>query len=184
MSGGSAIRAKLVELEGAIAQAEHAAKSETPQQAGLDKDWTINEDGEVRTPPLMCDMRRRKPSVLTMLTRQVVNEEGLPMFDIHEQLPALPESRKIQEIKQPPVEDGAKSKTRYLIKKGGKQTFGKLLPPPLASGRLAASDPPPTPRPRSADRALSHLVHRIGQARPGAAQQGLQDECGRPGAPG
>lgn len=46
------------------------------------------------------------------------------MFDIHEELPALPEPPKIQEAKVAPATDAVQPKTRYLIKKGGKQTFG------------------------------------------------------------
>ena len=47
------------------------------------------------------------------------------MFDIHEELPPLEEQPKIQEIKAAPSEDTAQPKTRYLIKTGGKQTFGE-----------------------------------------------------------
>jgi hypothetical protein len=68
-----------------------------------------------------------------------MNEEGLPMFDIHEELPPLPEQPKIHEIKPAPVEEAAQPKTRYLIKKGGKQTFGMSPDPSCLSRRLLAA---------------------------------------------
>ena len=53
--------------------------------------------------------------------RQVINEEGLPMFDIREDLP-FEEEQEQEKAKKPVVKPkDTKPQMRYLIKKGGKQ---------------------------------------------------------------
>lgn len=52
---------------------------------------------------------------------KVINEEGLPMFDIHEELPAELEVPVVEEEKKEKEPEMPKQQMRYLIKKGGKQ---------------------------------------------------------------
>ncbi|GAA5961414.1 hypothetical protein JCM8115_003440 [Rhodotorula mucilaginosa] len=95
------------------------------------EDWTINERGEV------------------------INEEGLPMFDIHEDLPpddpvSASSSRDGDKSEGGSGTGQAPPKRRYLIKKGGKQTIGTLNP--------KTAPPPPVSGPASSARAHTQAV--------------------------
>ncbi|GAA5982335.1 hypothetical protein JCM11641_002015 [Rhodosporidiobolus odoratus] len=94
------------------------------KQAEEEDDWTVNERGEL------------------------INEEGLPMFDIREDLPpeepsASPPPADVQQDTKP------KPKMRYLIKKGGKQVV-RPLPPPSSRPSPPKSAPPSSPPSRPA----------------------------------
>lgn len=106
------------------------------------EDWTINERGEVRPlPPSKCrstlfraiQQEALNPGFIPPRTRaaQVINEEGLPMFDIHEDLP--PDDPVSASSRDDKLAGGsgaggqAPPTRRYLIKKGGKQTIGAVL---------------------------------------------------------
>ncbi|GAA6020022.1 hypothetical protein JCM8202_004957 [Rhodotorula sphaerocarpa] len=82
-----------------------------------EQDWTINERGEV------------------------INEEGLPMFDIHEDLPAEP----VASTSRGGFASGAATteppKRRFLIKKGGKQTIGSLNSPAAEAAPATPASP-------------------------------------------
>ncbi|GAA6052014.1 hypothetical protein JCM3770_002321 [Rhodotorula araucariae] len=88
-----------------------------------DEDWTINARGEV------------------------INEEGLPMFDIREDLPTetAPAASTVAAAPDPAPSPSAPPK-RYLIKKGGQQVVRPLAPPPTAPtpAPLATSATSPT----------------------------------------
>ncbi|BGP38845.1 hypothetical protein JCM10449v2_002783 [Rhodotorula kratochvilovae] len=115
------LEAKVLSLTQEIedAEADLRKKREDERKAGEgaraatadmgDEDWTINAQGEV------------------------INEEGLPMFDIREDLPAEPAPAASTSIAQPeqPASSSAGPK-RYLIKKGGKQVVRPLAPPSSA----------------------------------------------------
>lgn len=90
---------------------------------GDEEDWTVNERGEVRGSP--AQERTAPPAVLTRVREQVINEEGLPMFDIREDLPAEPAASTLASP-DPAAAAAAEAppKRRFLIKKGGKQTIG------------------------------------------------------------
>ncbi|GAA5945557.1 hypothetical protein JCM3775_002630 [Rhodotorula graminis] len=80
-----------------------------------DEDWTINAQGEV------------------------INEEGLPMFDIREDLPLepAPVASSSKAAQAAPANSSARARG-YLIKKGGKQIV-RPLPPPIHSAPPAPS---------------------------------------------
>ncbi|GAA5916637.1 uncharacterized protein JCM6883_005613 [Sporobolomyces salmoneus] len=84
---------------------------------GEDEDWTVNERGEV------------------------INEDGLPIFDIREDLPPEPEASPAATSSSSNSADATKKKPmRYLVKKGGKQVVR-----PLNSPSASSSLPPPKP---------------------------------------
>ncbi|GAA5900238.1 hypothetical protein JCM6882_002284 [Rhodosporidiobolus microsporus] len=94
-----------------------------------DEDWSLNERGEL------------------------INEEGLPMFDIHEELPAEPIASSSSSLSAAAGQAGddasqPKPKMRYLIKKGGRQVV-RSLPDrsPLSSSTNPKSVVQPTPVP-------------------------------------
>ncbi|GAA5858430.1 hypothetical protein JCM1840_001201 [Sporobolomyces johnsonii] len=130
---------KIVGLEQEIAakEAELKKKREAERKLGKagsegamagmgdDDDWTINERGEV------------------------INEEGLPMFDIREELPLSPEPSASAASASRGPDDGSRPKPkqmRYLIKKGGKQ----VVPPTLKGSASTPTGPLATPSPSSA----------------------------------
>ncbi|GAA5950076.1 hypothetical protein JCM3765_004185 [Sporobolomyces pararoseus] len=93
---------------------------------GEDDDWTVNERGEV------------------------INDDGLPIFDIREDLPPEPETTPIASSSSSEPSDGsAKKPMRYLVKKGGKQVVKSLNSPSTNSTtpnpQPAVSNPPSTP---------------------------------------
>lgn len=64
-------------------------------------------------------------------THQVINEDGLPIFDIREDLPPEPEASPAATSSSSNSADATKKKPmRYLVKKGGKQVV-RTLPLPL-----------------------------------------------------
>ncbi|POY76868.1 hypothetical protein BMF94_0120 [Rhodotorula taiwanensis] len=87
-----------------------------------EEDWTINERGEV------------------------INEEGLPMFDIREDLPPEPVASTSSA-----AADAAKAgsseapKRRFLTKKGGKQTIGMLIVPSSSTLKSVPATAEPSP---------------------------------------
>ncbi|GAA5840746.1 hypothetical protein JCM9279_001207 [Rhodotorula babjevae] len=91
-----------------------------------DEDWTINAQGEV------------------------INEEGLPMFDIREDLPLepMPVASSSKAAQAPPSNSSARARG-YLIKKGGKQVV-RPLPPPIPTPSSALSPPTSTSQPSPA----------------------------------
>lgn len=100
------------ELEEEIARRETEIRSRG--NAGLEEGWKLNERGEVS----FCSFCAR---LLEADRTQVLNEEGLPVFDIHEELG--PEPEVVEEIKSSPAVAKPKPapQLRYLIKKNGKQ---------------------------------------------------------------
>lgn len=60
---------------------------------------------------------------------QVINEDGLPIFDIREDLPEEISTEPIASTSTKPAEPIAKKPMRYLVKKGGKQVVRKSPPP-------------------------------------------------------
>ncbi|GAA6061406.1 hypothetical protein JCM10212_004464 [Sporobolomyces blumeae] len=83
---------------------------------GDDEDWSVNERGEV------------------------INEDGLRIFDIHEDLPPEPEVEKSTASSSSSSSSApVKKPMRYLVKKGGKQVVR-----PLGSPSSPPSQQPPT----------------------------------------
>ncbi|GAA5861382.1 hypothetical protein JCM8547_006112 [Rhodosporidiobolus lusitaniae] len=152
------IAAKEEELK-AKREAERKAHEEkngldaTGGAIGGDEDWSVNERGEL------------------------INEEGLPMFDIREDLPPSPppSTSDLPDV-EATKEEQPKPKMRYLVKKGGKQVV-RPLPPPSGPSRPApkpapspSSAPPSTPSsPKSASAALP--VEDDGSPQPGRLSQ-------------
>ncbi|GAA5911426.1 hypothetical protein JCM8208_005057 [Rhodotorula glutinis] len=90
-----------------------------------DEDWTINAQGEV------------------------INEEGLPMFDIREDLPLEPAAAaSTSKAAQAPSTNSSARARGYLIRKGGKQVV-RPLPPPIPSAAPATSSSPALSQPSS-----------------------------------
>ncbi|GAA5950122.1 hypothetical protein JCM21900_004603 [Sporobolomyces salmonicolor] len=133
------LASKIVSLEQEIAAKEAELKTKREAERKLGKggsegamaamgdndDWTINERGEV------------------------INEEGLPMFDIREELPLSPEPSPSAASASRGPDDGIPPRPkqmRYLIKKGGKQVVRPLAAPAPS----VASPLPPAPRPSPA----------------------------------
>ncbi|GAA5840716.1 hypothetical protein JCM5353_005742 [Sporobolomyces roseus] len=93
---------------------------------GEEEDWTVNERGEV------------------------INEDGLPIFDIREDLPEETSTEPIASTSTKPAEPMAKKPMRYLVKKGGKQVVRPLntssptpsLPKPVPKPSQSATTPP------------------------------------------
>ncbi|GAA6009215.1 hypothetical protein JCM11491_004230 [Sporobolomyces phaffii] len=84
---------------------------------GEDEDWTVNERGEV------------------------INEDGLPIFDIREDLPPEAETTPTPSTSSSKsAETTTKKPMRYLVKKGGKQVVQSLKSPASST----ASSPPPS----------------------------------------
>ncbi|KAM0788187.1 hypothetical protein ACM66B_001346 [Microbotryomycetes sp. NB124-2] len=112
---------RIIELENLIVEQEREHKT-TQKEAG-NEDWTFNDNGEV------------------------INEEGLPMFDIREELP--PESLDPATLDAEPVvkQTTEKPKMRYLIKKGGKQVVKPLNMPSTPSATPLAAPKPAAERP-------------------------------------
>ncbi|BGO90478.1 hypothetical protein NBRC10512_006744 [Rhodotorula toruloides] len=93
-----------------------------------DEDWTINERGEV------------------------INEEGLPMFDIREDLPSEPEPAKPASSATPAASgatsaSNAPQKMRYLVKKGGKTVVRTVNARPPSKPAQAPTSATPSPSP-------------------------------------
>ncbi|GAA5984962.1 hypothetical protein JCM5350_000080 [Sporobolomyces pararoseus] len=128
---------KIESLEKEIASLEGELKSEREQERrqgktnsegaalglGEDDDWTVNERGEV------------------------INEDGLPIFDIREDLPAESGTSPIaSSSSSKPASNPAKKPMRYLVKKGGKQVVKPLkspsAPSPTPIAEPAASNKP------------------------------------------
>ncbi|GAA6027933.1 hypothetical protein JCM8097_001788 [Rhodosporidiobolus ruineniae] len=110
-----------------IKKEQQGAEAATAAGELGDEDWSVNERGEL------------------------INEEGLPMFDIREDIPdsepsssSASSARKAEDIKSKP-------KMRYLIKKGGKQVVRPLNPPtsPLSRPPVSAPSTSPAPAPSS-----------------------------------
>ncbi|GAA5838366.1 hypothetical protein JCM3766R1_005527 [Sporobolomyces carnicolor] len=95
---------------------------------GDDEDWTVNERGEV------------------------INEDGLPIFDIREDLPPEPEPTPTAAPLSSSSTGGTSQKPmRYLVKKGGKQVIRPLgARPDTASSTAKAPEPPKRPSPAAA----------------------------------
>ncbi|GAA5837155.1 hypothetical protein JCM11251_005270 [Rhodosporidiobolus azoricus] len=98
------------------------------------EDWSMNEKGEL------------------------INEEGLPMFDIHEEIPAVPTASSSSTSSSSAtaaaiVDEGAKAKPkmRYLVKKGGRTVVRSLPDRPSSStvtpSTTSKSVVQPTPAP-------------------------------------
>lgn len=92
-----------------------------------EQDWTINERGEVRPHRTYGEdaLDSARLTRARSLGMQVINEEGLPMFDIHEDLPAEPVASTSRGASASGAATTEPPKRRFLIKKGGKQTIGK-----------------------------------------------------------
>ncbi|GAA5880512.1 hypothetical protein JCM3774_000633 [Rhodotorula dairenensis] len=125
----AALEREIAQKEEALRQARHDERRRADKgkgkaldlvagDLGAEEDWTINERGEV------------------------INEEGLPMFDIREDLPAEPvvstSASTDQSVDEP--SSVAPPTRRFLIKKGGKQTVGMLKPT-----KKSTSSPSTTP---------------------------------------
>ncbi|GAA5869786.1 hypothetical protein JCM16303_001792 [Sporobolomyces ruberrimus] len=116
---------------------------------GEDEDWTVNERGEV------------------------INEDGLPIFDIREDLPPEPEAAPASvSSASKESETPGKKPMRYLVKKGGKQVVRPLksssspvksLAPEPTTSAPAKSAPAfaasPVAAAKSSEPALSFLSH-------------------------
>ncbi|KAK4058259.1 hypothetical protein OIO90_000416 [Microbotryomycetes sp. JL221] len=89
------------QLEIEIDEQEQQHKAEQ-RQTGANEDWTFNDNGEV------------------------INEEGLPMFDIREELPPEHQPQPHQDPVGSIQQNNDKPQMRYLIKKGGKQVVRPL----------------------------------------------------------
>ncbi|GAA6008514.1 hypothetical protein JCM10207_007139 [Rhodosporidiobolus poonsookiae] len=123
-------QAKALEKEIEEKEAEMKRKREEARREGagkggeMEEDWTVNERGEL------------------------INEEGLPMFDIHEDLPPTPEPASSPSTSSSAAPDEGKSapkpKMRYLVKKGGK-TVVRPLPTPSPAAPPPAPNPAPPP---------------------------------------
>ncbi|GAA5932411.1 uncharacterized protein JCM15063_001216 [Sporobolomyces koalae] len=88
---------------------------------GDDEDWTVNERGEV------------------------INEDGLPIFDIREDLPEEPEQTNVAaESKTNSAQAPVKQQMRYLVKKGNKQIVRPLKSTSPAPAALAPVTPTTT----------------------------------------
>lgn len=93
---------------------------------GDDEDWTVNERGEVGRAfsSLATQLADTDPSLSRH--RQVINEDGLPIFDIREDLPPEPEPTPTAAPLSSSSSGGTAQKPmRYLVKKGGKQVIRK-----------------------------------------------------------
>ncbi|BGP14830.1 uri1, prefoldin-like chaperone [Rhodosporidiobolus nylandii] len=102
----SDLTTRIAALERDIEEKEKELKAERAKEAqgqqvmtgdAGDEDWTVNERGEL------------------------INEEGLPMFDIREDLPIEEPSSAASRKGKAQEDEKPKPKMRYLIKKGGKQ---------------------------------------------------------------
>ncbi|KAK4696861.1 hypothetical protein P7C70_g8306, partial [Phenoliferia sp. Uapishka_3] len=93
----ASLKALVEVVKDQLQKAEDVAREKAGED-GLEEGWALNDKGEV------------------------INEEGLPMFDIREELPYEEEAEKKDKEKTEAVKPKeVKPQMRYLIKKGGKQ---------------------------------------------------------------
>ncbi|GJN87626.1 hypothetical protein Rhopal_000581-T1 [Rhodotorula paludigena] len=135
------IRDKEAELRHQREQERSKGKGAAGPGAGEmgDEDWTINANGEV------------------------INEEGLPMFDIREDLPSEPQpSASSKAARDADPTKGAAPKMRYLIKKGGKQVVGSThaSPAPKIAPSAPTSATATRPKPSAPDSQPSPFADR------------------------
>ncbi|KAI5481688.1 hypothetical protein MNV49_002914 [Pseudohyphozyma bogoriensis] len=115
------VEKRVVELKKEIETKEKLESSSKSVYPGLEDGWAVNENGEI------------------------LNEEGLPMFDIQEELPPEPTPAPAPAPTKTPETKTEAPKMRYLIKKGGKQIVRPLNVPATPTSTSNSTAPAPAP---------------------------------------